>query len=185
MRQGTIILMAACGLALAFGASCSDETETDGTTTSTSGTGGSTTSSGTGGSTGGGGSTSTSGTGGSTSTSGTGGGGGGVGGGGDSGVDCDGTTCGPNDVCCAVGGIMSCSDSQDCGGIQIHCDNPGDCPGEICCFQSPSFQCVQSCPGQNNEVCDGDEDCTGGTTNCCPYILNTSLPTVCGYAPCD
>jgi len=203
MRQGNTLLVVICGLGLAVAASCSDETEDGGTggTTSSSGTGGSSTS-GTGGDTGGGGS-STSGTGGSSSTSGTAGGGGDAGGGtggdagggtggggggsGNPGVDCDGNTCQQNEVCCFMGQNVSCMDPQQCYGMEIHCDEPADCPGQVCCAQMGQQQvhCVNNCQGQMSTVCYDDNDCQGGQANhCCPLMGNPSLPKTCSFQSC-
>jgi hypothetical protein len=138
---------------------------TGGGGTSTSGTGGST--SGTGGSTGG--------SGGSTSS----GGGGGAGGGAVT-VACDEAPCDlSNDGHCCLpqsGGTPTCeSQGNDCaeGYAEVHCDEPGDCPGgDECCatfdYQTgfTLIECVGNCGGPDHfTVCDSNNDC-GGNDNC-------------------
>jgi hypothetical protein len=200
MKHNTVVLGLGCAWALACAMGCSDETETGGTTTSTSGTGGSSTSgtggsstSGTGGNTGGGGATSSSGSGGSTSsTSGTAGGGGDGGSGGGGGspivVDCDGSTCTATEVCCYMAGNLSCVDANQCYGMPLGCDDPGDCVSPaLCCHKQAQFFCDPACgsgSGQGNIVCGSAQDCTGSATYCCPNILSSILPDTCSAQAC-
>ncbi len=190
MKHGHVVILLGCCWALACATGCEEDTENGGTTTSTSGTGGTSTSSGTGGSAGGGGSTSTSGTGGGTSsTSGTAGGGGNGGSGGSPIiVDCDGAICAPTEVCCYMAQSLSCVDSDQCYGMPLGCDDPGDCaPPALCCHKQGQFLCDPVCgggPGQGQIVCDSDQDCITQSPHCCPNILSTSLPDTCTHVPC-
>ncbi len=192
-RLAAMVLV--CCSALACVAGCEGDGDDGGTTSSTSGTGGSSTSgtggsatsSGTGGSPGGGGATSTS------STSGTagGGGGGGIGGAGGSSpiiVDCDGSTCTSTEVCCYMGGNLSCVDANQCFGMPLGCDDPADCIAPaLCCHKQAQFLCDPACasgPGQGQIVCLGDQDCITQAPHCCPNSSGSSLPDTCTHIAC-
>jgi hypothetical protein len=187
-----VLSLAACTQSYGlFQASGSDTSSSaSGGTTSASSGGGSSTQTTTASS--GGGSTTTSG-GGTTGTGGTGGmGRGGMmgSGGGDVGsVDCGGTPCDTSAgaVCCftTVGQTFSCESSGTCGGgqVDIFCDGPEDCPGQVCCgnFQFNNYtdlSCVDDC-GNEVPICGPGGSCSGGDT--CQQ--SGVLPT--GYFVCN
>jgi hypothetical protein len=72
--------------------------------------------------------------------------------------------------CCLTGTDQGdCNPAQDCGGgeTRVECDEPGDCPQQICCgtFDGGMYTqlvCADSCNGFGSVVvCDGNGDCSG------------------------
>ena len=84
----------------------------------------------------------------------------------------------PGDYCFALNSSQpgSLPDSCDCEGIlcrsvELFCDGPEDCPGEVCCFEQrpaadPEITCESSCQGA--PAVRRDAVCKVGQPNACP-----------------
>ena len=91
---------------------------------------------------------------------------------------CDSTPCDVSSggYCCLPDqGSPSCHASGNgCAGgeTQVECDEPGDCPGQVCCgtFDGQNSMytelvCADSCNGPGSVIiCDGNGDCSGNDT---------------------
>ncbi len=92
--------------------------------------------------------------------------------------------CAPGDRCCfdeSNPTLDKCS-AGACGAnqLELRCDGPEDCPGQVCCarmhlsqfLQEPRFdgptECVAACSPPNHVVCHGPADCGGGA--CVPLF---------------
>lgn len=92
--------------------------------------------------------------------------------------------CAPGDRCCfdeSTPTLDKCS-AGACGAnqLELRCDGPEDCPGQVCCarmhlsqfLQEPRFdgptECVTTCSTPNHVVCHGPADCGGGA--CVPLF---------------
>lgn len=103
----------------------------------------------------------------------------------------DDVTCMPGEVCCfhkMEAALDACGVAGACGGdfYEYSCNDPGDCPGAICCGTDANFnflfeaiKCQPSCGSLvEYTMCDGPGDCTSPET--CYQV-----PGYAAYGYCD
>lgn len=93
-------------------------------------------------------------------------------------VTCGAMTCNVSggEICCVPQGMVAssmCFMGMTCPGMnvgEVSCDEPGDCPGQVCCgnFTGGGYSqvsCQNSCNGGGNVIiCNTTADCTGNDT---------------------
>ncbi|MDT9120776.1 hypothetical protein RSW84_25415, partial [Escherichia coli] len=81
--------------------------------------------------------------------------------------------CAASEICCLClesASMDHCAGSCGSDYYDLGCNEPSDCPGQICCGHFDEFfgdflgviSCASSCPAPSERLCATTEDCGGG-----------------------
>jgi hypothetical protein len=100
------------------------------------------------------------------------------------GIDCNGTPCEGDDICCVTqgggGASAECLPEGDCMGAVVTCDGPEDCgDGEVCCGTIGGGSGSAECTADTCQftICHTPADCPNATDQCCDFGVGSSICT--------